>query len=223
MKHLRTAKGQQGARSRPASAENRVTLRDQQKELTRTRLIDAARELFNELGVQHTTIDQIARHAGTTRATFYLHFENKAEIASHFVSIYSEEAVTGIRAMFTAGRASKASIAAWLRDVSVFCQSHGTNLVEIEPLLVGEKDYMSKMVRDSHGVVLAGFEPFIARFRGAEQDRVRAELLLQLILTQRYLFIGVIHEIEFPEKRVFDSLVDMWHRILSRTPRRPAG
>jgi AcrR family transcriptional regulator len=57
------------------------TLRRVQQQLTRTRLLDAAAGLIARKGYAATTIDEIATVAGATRATFYLHFEAKSELA----------------------------------------------------------------------------------------------------------------------------------------------
>jgi len=56
------------------------TLRDQQRELTRRRILDAAHKAFTEAGIATTTVDQIARDAGISRATLYLHFSNREAI-----------------------------------------------------------------------------------------------------------------------------------------------
>lgn len=57
-----------------------ATLRDRQKQQTRQLLMDAAVDLFGDKGYAATTVDEIAAAAGTTRATFYLHFASKAEL-----------------------------------------------------------------------------------------------------------------------------------------------
>ena len=56
------------------------TLRDQQRELTRRRILDAAFAAFTSGGIATATLDQIARDAGISRATLYLHFSNKEAI-----------------------------------------------------------------------------------------------------------------------------------------------
>src|SRR5215471_17847349 len=58
----------------------RGRMREAQREFTRTRLVEAAIEAFKESGYAHATIEEIADRAGTTRATFYLHFKSKSEI-----------------------------------------------------------------------------------------------------------------------------------------------
>jgi AcrR family transcriptional regulator len=63
-----------------SSSDRTMSLREAQRELTRTRLLDAALEVFDEQGYSATTLDAIAERAGVNRGTIYLHFKNKAEI-----------------------------------------------------------------------------------------------------------------------------------------------
>jgi AcrR family transcriptional regulator len=51
--------------------------RDEYAEITRTALIDAAREIFVEAGFQQAGIEAIARRARVTRGAFYHHFVDK--------------------------------------------------------------------------------------------------------------------------------------------------
>ncbi len=58
----------------------RVSLREEQKHLTRGRLLDAAVTVFTENSVIDATMEDIARVAGVTRVTVYAHFPGKGEI-----------------------------------------------------------------------------------------------------------------------------------------------
>lgn len=49
-------------------------------EITRQRIINAAREVFLTKGVSRTSLEQIATHAGVTRGAVYWHFENKSQL-----------------------------------------------------------------------------------------------------------------------------------------------
>src|ERR1700759_3791280 len=55
----------QGRRGRPAN-----------EALVQT-IVDAARELFVELGFQATTLDKVAQRAKISKLSIYRHFENK--------------------------------------------------------------------------------------------------------------------------------------------------
>jgi AcrR family transcriptional regulator len=54
----------------------------QRKEETRARLLDAASDLFSELGYESATLDAIAVQAGVHVQTLYRHFPCKAELAT---------------------------------------------------------------------------------------------------------------------------------------------
>lgn len=52
---------------------------------TRDALLHAAEWLFQEKGVSHTSLDDIARAAGCTRGAVYWHFRNKVDLFSALV------------------------------------------------------------------------------------------------------------------------------------------
>ena len=60
-----------------AASDRELTARG---ERTRTRLLEAARPVFNERGFRATRIIDITRAAGTASGTFYTYFESKEEI-----------------------------------------------------------------------------------------------------------------------------------------------
>jgi AcrR family transcriptional regulator len=66
----------------PAVALAQPGQRQTQKEATRKRVIDAARELFDTQGYDGTTIREIARHAGVSVGSVFTTFASKGEILS---------------------------------------------------------------------------------------------------------------------------------------------
>lgn len=65
---------------RPSSMQQHEVLRDEVKDLKRTRILDAASELFFELGYKGTSVEAIASRLHVTKPFVYYHFENKADI-----------------------------------------------------------------------------------------------------------------------------------------------
>ena len=53
---------------------------------TRTRLLDAAEEVFFEKGVSRTSLGDIAQRAGATRGAVYWHFKNKTEVLEAMIN-----------------------------------------------------------------------------------------------------------------------------------------
>ncbi len=58
-------------------------VRDEQKQATREKVLEAARDLFNETGYEETTIRAIAERAGVSVGSVFTTFASKAEVLSH--------------------------------------------------------------------------------------------------------------------------------------------
>ncbi|UUT34377.1 TetR/AcrR family transcriptional regulator [Microbacterium elymi] len=67
-----------------------ANLRQLQKETTRRRLLEVALDLFVSRGYVATTIDDIASAAGTTRVTFYAHFESRQDLMRALIAELNE-------------------------------------------------------------------------------------------------------------------------------------
>ena len=65
----------------PDPADRPVGGRAIAREAVRASLSDAARELFEEHGIEATSVDMIATAAGVSSRTFYRHFESKEGLA----------------------------------------------------------------------------------------------------------------------------------------------
>jgi AcrR family transcriptional regulator len=59
----------------------RRSIRDDQRLLTRQRLQESALRIFRDRGYTASTVEEISAEAGVARATFYLHFKSKSELA----------------------------------------------------------------------------------------------------------------------------------------------
>jgi len=71
----------------PAAAPDvTLGLRRTQKQATRNRVVEAARELFDTQGYQGTTIREIARHAGVSVGSVFTTFASKGEVLSQVMA-----------------------------------------------------------------------------------------------------------------------------------------
>lgn len=55
------------------------------KQATRRRILESARQLFNDTGFAEVSIDAVMDHAGLTRGGFYRHFRDKAQLYAEAV------------------------------------------------------------------------------------------------------------------------------------------
>ncbi|MGU3436466.1 TetR/AcrR family transcriptional regulator [Actinomycetes bacterium M1A6_2h] len=58
---------------------------------TRTRVVDAARELFEDVGFRETTMQSIAAKAGVASGTAYQYFQDKSDILLYLLSELEEQ------------------------------------------------------------------------------------------------------------------------------------
>jgi AcrR family transcriptional regulator len=73
------------------SATGRPSLRDEQKALTRRRLIDAAESVFARSGFHGASVEDIAHEAGATTGALYSNFAGKEDL---FLALFEERIAT---------------------------------------------------------------------------------------------------------------------------------
>lgn len=94
-------------------------LRQAQRELTRSRIKNAARNLFYEKHYDTTTMDEIAGEAGLRRSTLYLHYKDKNEILLDIIAEYTPKAKT-VLATLPGPRPSVEALHSWAKRVARF-------------------------------------------------------------------------------------------------------
>lgn len=75
---------------RTARERSNWTSRDEQKERTRLRVYEAAKELFKEKGYVQTRTADIAKRAGVSQGAVHAHFQSKSDILSALMVDYLE-------------------------------------------------------------------------------------------------------------------------------------
>jgi AcrR family transcriptional regulator len=68
------------------------------REATRAKLLDAAAEVFAEVGLGEASVERICERAGFTRGAFYSNFASKDEMFLELTTIVARERVDAVRA-----------------------------------------------------------------------------------------------------------------------------
>ncbi|MFC7625433.1 TetR/AcrR family transcriptional regulator [Microlunatus sp. GCM10028923] len=74
-------------------------LRERKRQQTRQALVEAATTLFLRDGFDATSVAEIARLAGVSPRTFFVHFAAKEDVLFHHVERYAELAVAAVNAL----------------------------------------------------------------------------------------------------------------------------
>lgn len=78
----------QSVRKNTRGTTTREVLRSNDTAKRSAEIVVAARELYEEKGLAHTSIQDITNHVGVTRSLFYHYFQNKEEVTSAVLDQY---------------------------------------------------------------------------------------------------------------------------------------
>ena len=187
-----------------------VSIRERHRQITRLAILDAAHAVFHEHGLRAATIDQITRAARINRATFYLHFKDKLEVAANLarrlVTVHKEHygELAALRSP------TRASVRKWVERYLAFVEEERlltamlTEATSAEPAFAQEYlDYLGRIV-DTR------LETLLARATGKPREVLRSKLILLQMMMSQYGYYTVGQALTFPGKFPIDALADIW-------------
>ena len=188
-----------------------ISLRDRQKAQTREHLLDVAAGLFAEKTYSDTTIEDIARAAGSSRATVYSYFSTKEDILRTLAVGMWETAEDQYRAFAELPEWSRAAIRGWLEDV---VESWDRTVARIRFVV----ESMSRELRDDY----LRYHRSSVRLLSGDQERWRpfspaeAEIRTLLLIAQMETFFAnwYLRGWELDRETVLDTLADVWCAVL---------
>jgi AcrR family transcriptional regulator len=202
-----------------ATVKYRTPLRQAQRELTRGRIRDAARELFYEHHYDTTTMDEIALAAGLRRSTVYLHFRDKAEILADIIADYTPRA-RALLATLPGPAPTLRQVQRWMREVVKFVAEERIPLSIIQELRRMNRAN-AQALSSLTGELLSGLgannPPFAlaARDTAAPARRARALMLLQELTYACEMYLDDA-EGEACSKALLTVAAEDFHSFLSR-------
>ncbi|BCB88626.1 hypothetical protein Psuf_059390 [Phytohabitans suffuscus] len=187
-------------------------------------LRDAAFELFAVQGYLRTTVDDIARYGGVSRATFYLHYSGKSQIVHEF---YEGEWMPRVQALYgdlnkvLAAPYTPQDLRSWIDGAVRFHEERGRWLPFLEE--AGLVDPEIRQVRMELMRRCAEAVPILTHPRegfDAEAARFRFEILM--IQLHRFAVYWVSGHWNLTRDQILGVLTDVWAQGLAvHPPQRP--
>ncbi len=188
---------------------NGLTLRDEQKRLTRRRLIDGALAAFERKGYAATTIDDIVAEANASRATFYLHFKSKSDVVLVMAQTLGRRWRELYRELTSGERLSRKELYDWLDAMAGHYQTNRATVAALGQAAAVERgvaDVRLANQRESMAVVAES----IRRWYGGDEEEARIRAALLLAQMDRFLELWVVDGVEFERARAIGTLTDLW-------------
>ncbi|RDI35799.1 TetR family transcriptional regulator [Rhodococcus sp. AG1013] len=193
-------------------ADRRPTQRDEQKRITRLRLLDCARELFSARGYAAVKIDDITSAAGCSRATFYLHFTGKTDVLRKIGSESMEPRAASVYADLdeVLDSGSRDEFAHWVGRAIDWFDRNRAILPAWDEALVLEPEFR-EAARDAISALPDAMPSYLARW--GDDRKQEARLRIELLVTQLERFFtrwAVQGTIEVPRDQAAEILTDVW-------------
>lgn len=192
------------------SEEKRPSIREEQRLLTRERLLDAAYELFEKVGFRNATIDQVTVQAGINRATFYLHFKDKAELAAGLGRRAAAPVAKLFHGLDDMDNPTVEDIQAWVEQHSKAAKEMKLLAQMTAEANSSDPKFATEYVAYLNSLATVVMAKTLSRIPEGRREIVRAKIVLLQMMMERYTFHAVCQEIQFPAKDIFKAIAEMW-------------
>jgi AcrR family transcriptional regulator len=202
----------------------RTSLQERKQEFVRNAIWDAAIDLFNQKGFDGTTVDAIAEAAGTSRRSFFRHFESKSDLMGQPVVDWGESLIQAANAA-----PNTLSTPQLLREVVFEVAERSASNPRSRKLMEIAAKYHT--AREAQLSRIAGVQDRLAQALGRRcKDEITAHLMAGLILavlsaTHQCWFEKREKDISGTVQKVFAALsnavCDSGHSDAKGTGRRP--
>jgi len=197
----------------------RGSLREEQKRLTRTRIVEAARELFVTQGYSSVRVDDIAAAVGCSRATFYLHFAGKTEVLR---AIAEQGTLATIRDFYAdldrvLVTGSRAEFGAWMtRAIDWFVENK--DLLPAWDEATALEPEFREVAREGIMTLADSMPQYLSRWPRERRDEARLRIELLVAQLERFFTRWAMQgTIDVSAAQAADVLTDIWFPAL-QTP-----
>jgi AcrR family transcriptional regulator len=184
---------------------------------TRERLLDAAREAFEERGYQATRVDDITQRAGTSHGAFYLYFANKQDIMEALADETSARMfeLADKLAGIAPGEAGYEHLRKWIAE---FVEIYERNAAVVAAWIQAADD--TRFVHLGREVL----QKFAGRIAQVIQDSVHAEqrhpinpgiaATALVAMIERFCYFWVVYRGPFPRDGSVETLTTIWYQAI---------
>lgn len=185
------------------------SVRSEYRAMTRQRLTEAAFAEFEAAGYAQCTIEDVVKRAGTSRATFYVHFSSKVELVEGMwdmvrrtlIQLYRELARTEVR--------DQAMIADWLQRTFDFYAENRQRLLAIHEAIALEND-LAEVYFERTGEVVDLVAPLIREDHVITDESARFRAALLTMQHERFCFFWILRGMPFDRDEAIRTLSEIW-------------
>jgi AcrR family transcriptional regulator len=191
----------------------RTGSRQLDKAQTRQRLAQAAIAEFEENGYVACSIEEIAKRAGTSRATFYVHFTGKAELAEGMWDVVRHKLTLLYRELGRYERRDRETLRSWMVKTFDFYSQHRSTLLAVHEAIAVEPT-LAAAYSDRTGLVADMIAPLVVGGRGLDPGTARFRASLLTIQHERFCYFWLLRDVPFEREQAVEGMTDVWFELI---------
>lgn len=195
-------------RSRPR--DGRPSSREAQKLRTRERLLDAALETFHEVGFRAATVDEIMKRAGSNRATFYLHFTDKMDVAAGLGRRSATAVAERFRLLDNLIAPTRADVRNWLEDDFADRRKDRVMVHVINEALISDPRFGQENADYFARIAERVMVNTVARWPMERRPLARLKLVCLFLMLHRVQFHMLCQDVSFGPGDMIDALAEIF-------------
>jgi len=196
------------------------SLREQLKRHTRERLEAATVKLIRKQGFRATSVDQIARAAGTTRTTFYQYFKSKGDLI-HFMqeTFIAPEMIAISKKLDDIEEPTWKALRAWVVEYSKTWERIHVFFEAYAEASVIDPEVAATAIPNTYWVT-GHMTHLLGRFTGTERERVHDKLVILISVISQMLTLTKGQHDDPRNSHLLDNFTDLfWDGLFSRLPK----
>lgn len=201
----------------------RNRLRERQWNEAHERYLDCALRVFTESGYHAATVQDIVAQANGSRATFYAHFRDKADIAA---CLFERALPHGQRIYDRANRFDEVTIPVvrqWLdEDVLEFWNRYGVEVAIVNEAMADDPDVANRHYNWGVAAVRS-LHTYLERWSGPHEETALLRALLLVLQLERLCYHWLVRGVPQDRELVLDTLAELWCRELNLLRAGPGG
>lgn len=191
------------------------SLREAQKALTRSRIVDAARAVFEREGYGGTSIGHIANAAAINRATFYLHFPGKADVFRAVFAddrMHTDEHWRELNTALLTG--TRAAVEAWLEWITQWYVNNASLMPAMHEAMAVDQE-LSREFQPRFDLLTEELSEYLASFPDERRTDERIRIQMLIVMTDQMFFHSLVQGVwSGPQDQLIRVIADTICRSL---------
>lgn len=188
------------------------SVREEQRRLTRRRIVKAARQVFEQHGYGQASIGDITKAAKVNRATFYLHFTNKAAVFNEVYDTVRQDQSARYWSLLGHALAvgTVQAVRDWLDTTLAWWEDQAPLLPAIHEAMAIDPDVAALWKRELD-LLADELHEYLEHFPQEQREERRLRVQLMMVQLDQLCFRVIVQKV-FPLDRaaLLDLVTGLW-------------